>query len=194
MTYQQASKIAVDTCYKLQPYCKKLNIAGSVRRKVQIPGDIEIVCVAKERSVYDLFGNKTGAIKLASFIHTASRLGLIEKGSPMGKYMRLKVEDGIFVDLFMPSEEDYYRQYAIRTGSASYAHKVIANAWTKLGWCGSDVGLRRMSDCIGTKTSDGKTIWKCINQNGLKPPVWKSEEEFFNWLKLEYQKPELRNI
>ena len=75
----------------------------------------------------------------------------------MGKYMQIKLRENIILDLFMPDDFDYYRQYAIRTGSADYAAKIIATGWKKKGWCGSDKGLRKISDCVETKTPDGKS-------------------------------------
>lgn len=89
----------------------------------------------------------------------------------------------------MPDADDYFRQFAMRTGSADYSASVIAGGWVKLGWVGvGDAGLRRIEDC--QKSPDGK--WKLINKNGERPPVWKSEEEFFEWLNVEWVKPEKR--
>jgi DNA polymerase/3'-5' exonuclease PolX len=189
-----AQKIAVDICYKLQPYCEKINIAGSIRRKKSEPKDIEIICVAKTQDVKDLFGAKTGQIKNTSFIHIISKLGEVVKGTPMGKMMQIKLPDGIMLDLFMPDDFDYYRQYAIRTGSADYAAKIIATGWKKKGWCGSDKGLRKISDCIENKGTDGKSKWKCVNENAELPPIWKSEEEFFNWINVKMLPPHERCV
>lgn len=189
-----AQQIAVDICYKLQPFCEKINIAGSIRRAKSFPKDIEIICVAKTQDVNDLFGSKTGQIKNASFIHIVSKLGEIVKGTAMGKMMQIKLPEGIMLDLFMPDIFDYYRQYAIRTGSADYAFKVIANGWKKKGWCGSDKGLRKICDCIESKGADGKSKWKCVNENSELPPVWESEEEFFNWINVKMLPPRERNI
>lgn len=189
-----AKQIAVDICYKLQPFCEKINIAGSIRRFKSLPKDIEIICLAKTQDVNDLFGVKTGQIKNASFIHIVSKFGEIVKGTPMGKMMQIKLPEGIMLDLFMPNSFDYYRQYAIRTGSSDYAFKVIANGWKKIGWCGSDKGLRKISDCIETKAADGKSKWKCVNANAELPPVWESEEEFFNWINVKMLPPKERNI
>ena len=100
----------------------------------------------------------------------------------------------INLDLFIPDDFDYYRQYAIRTGSDDYAAKVIATGWKKKGWCGSDKGLRKISDCIETKTPDGKSKWKCVKANAELPPVWQSEEQFFEWLGIKYLPPNRRNI
>ena len=191
---KEAQNIAVEICYQLEPFCEKINIAGSIRRKKPEVKDIEIICVAKKQEVKDIFGEKTGEIKNASFIHTVSKLGEVLKGTPMGKYMQIKLRENIILDLFMPDDFDYYRQYAIRTGSADYAAKIIATGWKKKGWCGSDKGLRKISDCVETKKPDGKSKWKCVKANAELPPVWESEEDFFNWINVKMLHPSQRVV
>ena len=187
-------KIAVEICYKLQPFCEKINIAGSVRRNKQEPKDIEIICIPKKEVLKDMFGWDEGVIVDLQFQKEVEQLGETIKGKPDGKYMQIKLPQGIILDLFMPDDFDYYRQYAIRTGSADYSFKVIANGWKKKGWCGSDKGLRKISDCVETKTPDGKSKWKCVKANAELPPVWQSEEQFFEWLGIKYLPPNRRNI
>ena len=189
-----AQKIAVDICYRLQPYCDKINIAGSVRRKKSEVKDIEIICVPKKEILKDMFGWDECVIVNLQFQKEAEQLGEVVKGKSDGKYMQIKLPQGINLDLFMPDDFDYYRQYAIRTGSADYAAKIIAGGWRKIGWCGSDKGLRKMSDCIETKMPDGKSKWKCVKSNAELPPFWKSEEEFFNWINVKMLPPEQRIV
>lgn len=194
MQYSQANKIAIATCYKLQPFClqDRINKAGSLRRKSQEVKDIEIVCLPKSDIAYDMFGTPFQNKRSSQFIDAVNRLGTCIKGKPTGKYMQIQLPEGINLDLFIPSEEDYFRQYAIRTGSADYSHKVLANAWRKMGWCGSDQGLRKVSDCIESVDGEGKSKWKCVSKNPEKPPVWQSEEDFFKWLWVPFVKPEKR--
>lgn len=189
MQLKIAEQIAVSICYQLQPFCSKINIAGSVRRKKAEVKDIEIICVPKFDEVKDLFESVCGKKISAEFSEIVNGLGTIIKGNADGRMMQIQLQEGIMLDLFMPVPDDYYRQYAIRTGSADYAHRVIANAWNKKGWCGSDKGLRKMSDCIEMKTTDGKSKWKLIKKDADLPPVWRSEEEFFKWLKIPCEKP-----
>lgn len=80
------------------------------------------------------------------------------------------VLDNVKIDLFMPLEHDYYRQLAIRTGSAEYSKK-IASAWVKKGYVGTSKGLQLVS--------------KIHNEI----PTWKSEREFIEWLGMDYLHP-----
>lgn len=200
MNLTEAQNLAVDTCFKLQPVCRKgkINIAGSIRRRKPEVKDIEIICLPKmDVSAQDnLFGTLSEGIETISkdFIETINSLAKIVKGKADGKMMQIKLPENIMLDLFMPDDFDYYRQLAIRTGSADYSYKVIAAGWKNIGWCGSDKGLRKMSDCVGTKKPDGKTDWKCINKNAELPPIWESEQDFFDWIKVKWIHPSKRNI
>lgn len=189
MLLKQAETIAVATCYKLQPYCTKINIAGSIRRKKKEVKDIEIICLPKSEKSKDLFGGEGEIIRSKKFIETVNSLGKIIKGNASGKMIQIELPEGINLDLFVPDDFDYYRQYAIRTGSADYAHKVIAAGWKKQGWCGSDKGLRRMTDCNKMLTADGQYKWICFRKDAVLPPVWQSEEEFFKWIRVPFEKP-----
>lgn len=199
MELSQAREIAIKICERLQPHTNIINIAGSIRRKKPIVKDIEICCLPKMVQLpdtTDLFGTlyKGGEISSNDFINEVTMLGKIEKGNPEGRYCKILLPENINLDLFLPVPHDYYRQYAIRTGSADYSFKIIANGWRKIGWVGSDLGLRLEKDCIETKQPDGKSKWQCVRNKNNKPPVWQSEQEFFEWLKVPFVKPEFRNI
>jgi DNA polymerase/3'-5' exonuclease PolX len=197
MQLAEARNIAVAICYKLEPYCSNIHIAGSIRRKKPEVKDIEICCLPKLQPVNnsDLFGGGKQMLEIMpGFVHTVTSLGTIEKGTPRGRYCKIILPQGINLDLFIPEPEDFYRQYVIRTGSADYAFKVIATGWRRKGWVGSDLGLRQEKDCIETKLPGGKSKWTCVRNKDAKPPVWTSEEDFFDWLNIKYLKPEYRNI
>jgi len=168
----EAKQIAVSLCYLLQPLAAKINIAGSIRRKQAEVKDIEIIALISRE-------NRT------KMYHLLSINCYWKKGQGIGRYMQWQHKDtGIKIDLFLPVENDYYRIYAIRTGSSEYSSKVIATAWVKLGWVGTEHGLRKRSECI--KKGD-----KWIVAAGFPelPPVWASEQEFFRWLGIEYIDP-----
>lgn len=198
-----AKKIAIDIGKKLVPYCNGLNIAGSIRRSKPEVHDIEIVCVPKKVRIgsIDLFGDDTRKeIVNQDFENIVLNLGKVIKGKPSGRMMQIEIDNPflsppkIMLDLFMPQPHDYFRQYAIRTGSADYSHKVIANGWIRKGWVGTTDGLRLESECIGIKNAEQKTIWKCNVKKPTLPPAWKDEKEFFEWLGIQYLPPHMRFI
>lgn len=197
MELSKAREIAVAVCTRLEPYTTQLRIAGSIRRKKPDVKDIEIVCLPKYdvTESTDLFGNKTPVNNVTyAFIQMVQSLGKIEKGNAYGRYLKIVLAEGINLDLFIPDADDFIRQFVIRTGSAEYAHRIIAGGWRKLGWVGTNIGLRRIEDCVEHKLEGGKSTWECIRNRNNKPPVWKEEAEFFTWLGIEHIPAELRNL
>jgi len=198
-----AKQIAIDNGNKLLPWCEVLNVAGSIRRGKPEVGGIEIICVPKrvKSGAVDLWGqDDRKEVVHPDFVKVVMSLGQVLSGKPDGRYMKIMVKNTyagakeIQLDLFMPQRNDYYRQYAIRTGSADYTQKVIAAGWRKKGWVGCNGDLRLESECEGTQGADGKMKWKCIVKNPTLPPAWGSEEEFFQWIGVPFLPPSARYV
>lgn len=192
--YAYAKKIADRVFELLQPHCDRIHIAGSIRRESMYCKDIEIV--AQPKTVFiqdDLFGNGKNVV-CPEFINACVQMtDSVIKGKPQGRYMQIILKGGIKLDLFMPDHADYFRQYVIRTGSADFSHKIVANRWTSLGWVGTKEGLRRKRDCFPRMDQAGKVIsWVCKNHNGEHPPEWTSEKNFFDFLGLNWIEPKYR--
>jgi len=158
----QIHPIAIELWENIKPHCAKAKIAGSIRRQCSIVGDIEIVCTPTDRSGR----NKIGLILMQN--------GSIRKGSMTGRYVQAFYK-GCKLDLFMPQPFDFYRIFAIRTGSAEYAKK-IAYAWQEKGYQGTVNGLQEVSK----------------RGHMLQPPTWESEKHFFEWLGMEWVEPKNR--
>ena len=142
----------------LSPSCEKINVAGSCRRGKPDVKDIELVALPKNIVLKDIFGWDEGIIREPMFEKTINGFGKIVKGNADGKMMQIELPEGIMLDLFIPDAFDYYRQFAIRTGSADYSWKVIASGWKKIGFCGTENGLRLIDECEAKKDKDGKII------------------------------------
>lgn len=187
------AKAAADRIVEiLWPYTNQIDIAGSIRREKAEVKDIEIVCIPERKFIKtDLFG---GGFEKVTPEFTQSFLDItteVIKGNTEGRYMQVKIKGGFVVDLFMPAPADYYRQLAMRTGSAEYSSFIIAGGWRRQGWCGvNSIGLRRISDCI--QLSDNS--WKCMNLDGELPPVWKNEQQFFDWINVKWIHPKFREV
>lgn len=198
----KAHKAAEYIASLLRPHCHRLHIAGSIRRIRPEVKDIEIVCQPKMQRLSDLFGWDEGTYPDKDFIKA---LGSIThetiSGDVSGRMMKIKTNSrlcpGIQLDLFMPQPEDYFRIYAIRTGSAEYARHVIAAGWNKKGWAGvRGLGLRKISECNVKTDAAGKKTYT-IKEDVIMPsvpPAWESEGEFFSWLGLGYIDPQEREF
>jgi len=201
MELKTALEIANKLVETLSPHCTLINIAGSCRREKPEVKDIEIVALPKYIQIpsepQGLFDDIPPAMKTVispGYLKVYNEIGKKIKGKAVGKYSQFELSEGIKLDLFTPDDFDYYRIFAIRTGSADYSARVIAQGWLKVGWCGSDKGLRKISECEKKFSSEGVESWKCINPNGELPPVWESEEEFFEWLKVKWIEPCRRDM
>lgn len=188
----KATRFACNVVQLLEDYCDEIHIAGSIRREKAEVKDIEIVCRPKlwQAGNTGLFDTPGEPVIIPAFRREVESLGSVIKGKPDGRYMQILLPSTMKLDLFMPTATDYFRQFAIRTGSADYSAKVIAGGWKSKGWCGTDQGLRRITDCI-EKPGGG---WKCIANGAVLPPVWQSEEEFFDWLSIKWIEPKLRSV
>ena len=192
MKLLKAASIAEEMVEILRPHSKIINIAGSIRREKPEVKDIEIVCSPKRIYQPTLFGNSKcyTADCFKSAIQAVP--GKILKGQSGGRYLQIKLDKGINLDLFLPQDEDYYRQYATRTGSGEYSRIILAQSWNRKGWVGTPDGLRRMEYC--SRLYEDKNIWRCYMPDPEMPTVWQSEEEFFDWLNLKWIAPKYRNV
>ena len=195
MQYNQAKEIAIRIYKVLQPFCLQCDIAGSIRREKPEVKDIEICCAPRITEIKDLFGGVLQSYRSREFIKEIKSLGIIVAGSiEDGRMVKVDLYDGIRLDLFIPVITDYFRQYAIRTGNSEYSHKVLANAWLKIGWAGTENGLRRQSESYQQDLGNGKHKWICNALNPILPPVFKNEFELFQFLKLTWVEPKNRNV
>jgi DNA polymerase/3'-5' exonuclease PolX len=196
MDFFKAEKLANRIVDIFTPNVDLIHIAGSVRRRKPDVKDIEITCIPKKHPT-DLFNTGDLVIDPGFKVGIDTIAQKIIKGKPDGRYMQIKLKgnDDINLDLFMPEPDDYYRQYAIRTGSADYSAKIIAAGWVAKGWRGTDQGLRLERDCHAITNTEGKiTGWRCVSVYAERPPVWTNEEQFFEWLGVEWKQPWYRNM
>lgn len=193
MELEQAHKIAMQLYTHLEPHCTTINIAGSIRRQSAEVGDIELVCIPKQDPVIDLFGSITGYIRSNNWKQAVEVIGKHISGkTEHGRHLQYMVNGtGMQLDLFVPQPHDYYRMYAIRTGSADYSKRVLAGAWVRKGWCGTPDGLRLMEESE-RKVQGDKTVWSCKHPSPTLPPAWQNEQEFFTWLGVPFLNPKCR--
>ena len=124
MEYIKALQIAEKIKEQLIPYCERIEIAGSIRRKKPFVKDIEIVAIPKP---YDVGLFQSG---IATIVNQWQKV----KGELPCKFTQRKLPDDIMLDLFFAERGNWGLIYAIRTGSAEYSHKILATGWVKKGY------------------------------------------------------------
>jgi len=160
----------------LLPSMKRLEVAGSVRRCKPVVGDIELVGIPDSRE--DL-------LRLLKDIGQTIKPGVpdIVPWEPKldSKYIRVRLEEEMNLDLFLGKHENFGGLFLMRTGSASGADGNSFNGFVpgifsrfkKLS------GGGRMTDVMPTMTT-GEQLWV------------PEEQDFFDLLEMNFVPPEER--
>lgn len=173
MYLHTAKIIAAAVVQTLQPHCHRIEIAGSIRREKEICGDIEIVCIPKPyetglftsglAEIVNQWQKVKGELEYGKTKYTQRLLPGILTGFP---------DKEIQLDLFFAQEGNWGSILAIRTGSAEYSHKVLAEGWVKRGY----------------KSEGGFLI------SGGKTYEVREEIDLFNRIGIPYCEPKNRNV
>ena len=124
MKLHEAIKIAECAKAQLEPYCDRIEIAGSIRRRKADVGDIEIVAIPHPYDV-GLF-----ASGIAPIVEAWPGV----RGNLPCKYTQRTLPEGIKLDLFFVTPDNWGLIFAIRTGSANFSHNTLACGWVKNGY------------------------------------------------------------
>lgn len=123
---EEVIPIAESLVEKFKPYCEKIEVCGSIRRKKSMVGDIEILCIPKKIRVpkklqYSLFGDEEYAEKTDSGLMEIIKGYKILRGDlDDGKIVSFETPENIQVDVFTAKPENYGYIKILRTGSAEY--------------------------------------------------------------------------
>lgn len=169
MEHARAYQIAMDAKRQLEPWCERIEIAGSLRRQKPQVKDIELVCIPKRIGYGDLLQEHTNLVPVPQFSAVVNCWPKI-RGEATGKYTARILPGGINLDLFITTAESWGLIFAIRTGSADFSHKTLAVSWIKKGY----------------HSSDGMLV-----RGGIEYPV-REERELFDMIGLEWVEPKNR--
>ena len=171
-----AKNIAQSLCDLIEPAVSRSEVAGSIRRKKPEVKDIEIVARVHD---YDLLYKKLSEV--GHFIKPSVPDIIDWQFKPGAKYVRMLLSEGIKLDLFVASNENWGCLYLMRTGGAvgkdgnSFNGFVpgMFSRWKKLS------GGGKMQGCLPTRL-DG-TVVSCPE-----------EQDFFDLLDMNFVPPEER--
>jgi DNA polymerase/3'-5' exonuclease PolX len=110
----------------LEPFCEKIEICGSIRRKKEMVGDIEIVCkpikIKIPKSIqYSLFGPPKYSEKtIPGFMEYVRKYKIIRGDLDRGKIVCFETPEGVQVDVFTGGDLNYGFIKTLRTGPSEY--------------------------------------------------------------------------
>lgn len=193
MALGDAEQIAAEILTEISPLCERIEIAGSVRRRANDVGDIEIVCVPQfSTRTVGLFDDSEAINVLDEALRmwcepgrqeiTGWRIRYAENGSHAfgAKSKRLTYKD-VPVDLFSVIEPAQWGVImAIRTGPAIFSHRFVSHLSVELP------DHSRGTLPFEMLVKDGQ-LWS--NGHVIETPT---EESFFEAIGMRWVDPECR--
>ncbi|MDD5192821.1 MAG: hypothetical protein PHH54_02465 [Candidatus Nanoarchaeia archaeon] len=141
-------KLANSIVNEIKPYCRRIEIVGSIRRKEKNPVDVDIVLIPKDKEKIKQILIKKGKI--------------IENGE---KQFAVKIK-GVKVELYFVSSDYWGAALFAYTGSSGYSIGLRIKA-KKKGLKLNQYGLFKGNKKIAGKTE--KEIYKSLGKNFKLP-------------------------
>jgi len=160
----------------LIPYCNRIEIAGSIRRRSPMVGDIELVAIPMKRMRATLFGSfEDDQTYLDGYLDQHPDLFTQMK---RGKRMKQLRFEGFQVDLFLAEPARWGVVFTLRTGSAAFSQWLVSSR--------NEGGARRLDryvmDC---------RVWEIGRKTPLDTP---EEVDVFNALGVPWVPVEMRHM
>lgn len=162
MELSQAQSIADRVVAHITPHCDRIEIAGSSRRRRPEVKDIEVVVISKP---YDVGLFQSG---LATVVDCWPKV----RGELPCKYMQRRLPEGIALDLFFATPENWGAILLIRTGDWRYSKHFMGTLLPRHGYRQQGGFVHRSGEIIAVP----------------------EEMDMFDLIGAEYTAPELRSI
>ncbi|MEO8446450.1 MAG: hypothetical protein ABI528_03095 [bacterium] len=160
MDIQKGIELAREIIDVIKPHCNKIEIAGSIRRQKSIVKDIELVVTTP-----DINNLKN---KLGLFLLKENKKPFVKSGN---KYINF-LHKGYKFDLFIADEDNFGIIFLVRTGSAEFSTRMLAQ-WKRV-------------------TKGGASRYGYLHDIEGKKYITKTEDEVFELLKVDFIEPEFR--
>jgi len=179
----EAATIAKEVLSKLEPFCSKACIAGSIRRMKSYVGDAELLVIPKWaevlnegemfKSQVNLLEREIQSLIACQYFELRKKInGTVTDGHAV-KLLR-HIKSGIPVDIFFTTPENWISALVCRTGGKTNNEEIARRAKT--------IGYRWKMSGAGFYDPESEIMYRM-----------KSEEELFQFVGLPYLQPEERN-
>jgi len=176
-----ALDVAREICVRLKPFCESLIVAGSLRRRRQDVGDVEILYVSRmEERPLDMFA--TVSVSLADEeIGKMLAEGTLAKrpsktgGTAWGAKNKLALHrSGMPVDLFATEPGSWWNYLVCRTGPADSNTRIATEAQRRgYRWNPYGVGFTRLADGKVTAMESEESVFAFVGLDYRDP--WERE-------------------
>lgn len=198
----EAEALAAEVLELLKPACERIEIAGSIRRRVLAPGDIEVCAIPRYgvgMGQADLFGSvSTPAVNLLDelcrdLLLNGTFHGRLDKNgrAAIGSKFKRLIYREFALDLFacLPPTQ-WGVLFAIRTGPAAFAHAFVTNigSMTRPAYAGANHQPRPGLLPRGMRVGEGNQLF---GPDGRVIPT-PEESDFFAAIGLPCLPPEER--
>ena len=173
---QQACEVGEELITLLRPACERIEIAGSVRRKKALVGDIELVVVSKDPPNASLWLERPRLdTRILALIETGVLNYRLNKNrsrtfGPKNKLL-VHIPSGISLDVFSTTTENFGMAWMVRTGPKEFCVRLMSQ-FKDCGMAGHAYG--------GVQLRDGTEV------------ACPTEEKVFELAGWPYQPPEER--
>ena len=124
LPYAEALAIADHLVRKLEGACERILIAGSLRRRKDAIGDIELVAQPRLTPQLDIFEQPIAGLEHSALDDALAQISWEGQSKNGPKYKQYTYK-GVTVDLFIASRETWGCVATIRTGSADFSHWLV---------------------------------------------------------------------
>lgn len=169
----EAEGIAGALVADLLPVCRRIEVAGSVRRRKDLVGDIEIVAIPRYEPA-GLFGDCL-ANRLWEHLHQSGAYRFSKGDNPDGRYYQLALpaHPDLQVDLFLAQPENWGLILLVRTGSAEFSAAMLAR-WKRVQGigregAGSVDGRLVTRDGAVVSTPEEETVFRLLGLVSVPP-------------------------
>lgn len=175
---EAALPVAKELCDFLQPFCERLVVAGSLRRRKKQVGDVELLFISRtEKRPDGLFDSLDFDLAEEAITTLLKRGILTQRPNIAGQFtwgaenkLAVHVASRIPVDLFKTDEKRWWNALVVRTGGKNNNLLITTTAQRK-GWSFEAYGSG-FHKLLGTERHDTT-----------------SEEDVYAFLGLEYKQP-----
>jgi DNA polymerase/3'-5' exonuclease PolX len=207
MHLNEAHAIADWLSSLMRPYCQRIEIAGSIRRRSDEVKDIELVAIPRfetkpgsELSLFETEPERVNLLYQWAKRETrpegklAGRVRWIKPGThdvidwPIkedGKYWRALVRGGIKLDIFLPCPENFGLIFLIRTGAKDFSSAI-------LGYAKQHTPYETERSYLERHGLKGKPESYLVERKTGQRVVTREERDVFALLNLKYVEPRQR--